>query len=129
MRPSSAFAAEPLADVHTLQQYSDWMKGLLVILPNGKYEVKSFAVDGERKNVCAYGVFSGTHTGQGGPGPPTGKQLKGSDYVYVMEFDGVQDKSRRGGRECNSSETFHRNPVGSTPSRQRPASRKRVLHG
>src|SRR5712691_7034073 len=34
-----------------------------------------------------YGVFLGTHTGQGGPCPPTGKSAK-TDYVYVMEFDG-----------------------------------------
>ena len=93
-KPNATFSAqaEPLADVRTLQQYSEWMKGLLVILPDGAYAVKSFAVDDEQKNVCAYGVFSGTHTGQGGPCPPTGKRLKGSDYVYVMEFDG--DKIR-----------------------------------
>jgi hypothetical protein len=35
-------------------------------------------------------VFSGTHTGEGGP-PPTGKSTR-SDYVYAMEFDG--DKIR-----------------------------------
>jgi predicted ester cyclase len=93
-KPNATFSAqaEPLADVRTLQQYAEWMKGLLVILPDGTYEVKSFAVDGERKSVCAYGVFSGTHTGQGGPCPPTSKRLKGSDYVYIMEFDG--DKIR-----------------------------------
>jgi len=39
-----------------------------------------------------------------------------------------QDKPRKGGRDVES-ETFHRDPEGSTPSRQRPASRKRVLHG
>ena len=88
--PNATFAAqaEPLADVRTLKDYAEWMKGILVVLPDGSYEVKSFAVDGERKNVCAYGVFSGTHTGQGGPVAPTGKRLEGSDYVYVMEFEG-----------------------------------------
>ena len=87
-KPDATFSAqaEPLADLRNLQQYTDWMKGLLVILPDGRYEVKSFATDDERKSVCAYAVFSGTHTGQGGP-PPTGKSVK-SDYVYVMEFDG-----------------------------------------
>jgi hypothetical protein len=45
------------------------MKGLLVILPDGRYEVKSFATDDTRKNVCAYGVFTGTHTGPGGTLP------------------------------------------------------------
>jgi predicted ester cyclase len=79
-------------DIETLEQYTDWMKGLLAILPDGKYEVRSFAVDDERKNVCAFGVFTGTHTGEGGPCPPTGRPLKGSDYVYVMEFDGDKIK-------------------------------------
>jgi predicted ester cyclase len=65
--------AEPLADTRTLQQYTDWMKGLLTFIPDGRYELKSFATDEERKSVCAYGIFSGTHTGPGGPCPPTGK--------------------------------------------------------
>ena len=86
--PDATFAAqaEPLADVRTLQQYTDWMKALMTFIPDGRYEVKSFAVDEERKNVSAYGVFLGTHTGQGGPVPPTGKSLQ-TDYVYVMFFE------------------------------------------
>jgi len=91
--PSATFAAqaEPLAETRTLQQYTDWMKGLMTIMPDGRYELKSFATDAERNNVCAYAVFRGTHTGQGGPLPPTGKRTA-SDYVYVMEFEG--DKIR-----------------------------------
>src|SRR5262249_43420387 len=42
--------------------------------------------DHERKNVSAYAVFSGTHSGDGGPVPPTGKSTS-TDYVYVMEFE------------------------------------------
>ena len=84
--------AEPLSGVSTLAQYTDWMKGLMAILPDGKYQVRSFAVDGERNNVCAYGVFTGTHTGEGGPIPPTGRHLTGTDYVYVMDFDGDKIK-------------------------------------
>ena len=51
--PDATFSAqaEPLADVHTLQQYTDWMKGPLTPLPDGRYEVKSFAADQERNNV------------------------------------------------------------------------------
>jgi hypothetical protein len=41
----------------------------------------------KRHNVCAYGVFYGTHTGEGGPYPPTGKRMH-TDYGYVMEFAG-----------------------------------------
>jgi predicted ester cyclase len=46
-----------------------------------------FAVDPLRTNVAAYGVFHGTHTGEGGPVPPTGRKTS-TDYVYVMQFDG-----------------------------------------
>ena len=79
--------AGALAGVDTLQGYTEWMKGLLTPVPDGRYEVRSFAVDEVRKNVAAYGVFRGTHTGEGGPVPPTGKQVE-ADYVYVMDFDG-----------------------------------------
>jgi predicted ester cyclase len=87
--PGATFSAqaEPLAEVRSLQQYTDWMKGLLAFIPDGRYELKSFAIDEQRRNVCAYGVFSGTHTGPGGPCPPTGKSVR-TDYVYVMDFDG-----------------------------------------
>lgn len=79
--------AEPLSGISTLEGYTDWMKGLLTFMPDGHYVVKSFAVDDERQNVSAYGIFSATHTGKGGPCPPTGKSTT-TDYVYVMEFDG-----------------------------------------
>jgi predicted ester cyclase len=85
--PDASFVAqsEPLANVHTLEAYADWMKGLLTFMPDGRYEVKSFATDEARQNVSVYGVFSATHTGEGGPCPPTGKSTT-TDYVYVMEF-------------------------------------------
>ena len=87
--PSATFTAQAgaLAGVETLQGYTDWMKGLFTPVPDGSYEVRSFAVDEARQNVAAYGVFRGTHTGQGGPVPPTGKKVE-ADYVYVMNFDG-----------------------------------------
>jgi ketosteroid isomerase-like protein len=86
--PDASFTAqaEPLADVTTVQQYADWMKGLLTVLTDGSYELKSFATDAERSNVCAYATFTGTHLA-GGPVPPTGKTTR-TDYVYVMQFQG-----------------------------------------
>ena len=91
--PNASFSAqaEPLAEARTLREYTDWMKGLLTFMPDGRYAVKSFATDDDRHSVCAYGVFSATHTGQGGPWPPTSKSTT-TDYVYVMDFDG--DKIR-----------------------------------
>jgi predicted ester cyclase len=87
--PDATFRAqaEPLLELKTLAQYTDWMKGIMAVLPDGHYEVKSFATDAARNNVAAYGVFHGTHTGPGGPVPPTGRHTS-TDYVYVMQFDG-----------------------------------------
>jgi hypothetical protein len=51
--PTATFSAqaEPLLDVKTLAQYTDWMKGLMTVLPDGRYEVKSFATDAARNNT------------------------------------------------------------------------------
>ncbi len=86
--PDAAFAAqsEPLADVETLEHYCNWMKGLFGPIPDARYELKSFAADAARNNVTAFATFHGTHTGDGGPVPPTGKATA-TDYVYVMQFD------------------------------------------
>jgi predicted ester cyclase len=87
--PNATFSAQAgaLADVKTLQGYTDWMKGMFSPLPDAKYEVRSLAVDDQRNNVSTYAVFRGTHTGPGAPVPPTGKRIE-ADYVYVMSFDG-----------------------------------------
>ena len=87
--PNATFSAQAgaLAGVSTLEGYTEWMKGLFTPVPDGRYELKSFAVDDARQHVAAYGVFKGTHTHEGGPVPPTGKSVA-ADYVYVMEFDG-----------------------------------------
>ena len=92
--PEATFSAqaEPLDDVHTLEQYTDWMKGLLTILS-----------DADRGSVVAYAVFHGTHTGEGGPLPPTGKSAE-ADYVYVMEFEG--DRIRHMTKIWNSGITL-----------------------
>lgn len=85
--PDAGFLAqaEPLADIRSLKDYTDWMRGLLSILPDGRYTLKCFATDKEQETVCAYATFHGTHTGPGGPLPATGQHTD-TDYVYVMEL-------------------------------------------
>ncbi len=92
-RAGATFSAQAaaLAGVNTLEAYTNWMKGMYTPLPDARYEVRSFAVDEQRNNVSAFGVFRATHTADGGPVPPTGKAVE-ADYVYVMEFDGAQIK-------------------------------------
>ena len=87
--PDATFSGQAgaLADIDTLEAYTEWWKGFLPLTPDGHYELRSFAVDEDRNNVSAFAVFHGTHTGEGGPVPPTGKSVA-ADYVYVMDFDG-----------------------------------------
>lgn len=86
-REGATFSAQSdvLAGVTTVEGYTEWMKGLLVPLPDGHYELKSFAEDPEHGNVTAAAVFHGTHTVDAGNGSPTGKAVA-ADYVYVMDF-------------------------------------------
>lgn len=79
--------ADALAEISTLEGYTDWMQGLLTPIPDGHYELKSFSADEERAVVTAFAVFRGTQTGPGPVDPPTSTSIA-ADYVYAMEFDG-----------------------------------------
>lgn len=87
--PGASFSCQSraLADTHTLEAYTEWMKGLLVPLPDGRYELKGFAADNDRDVVVAFAVFRGTHSADGGPVAPTNNSVA-ADYVYAMEFAG-----------------------------------------
>jgi len=85
---SFACQADALAETTTLVGYTEWMRGLLGPIPDGRYELTAFAMDADRGTVVAAAVFHGTQTGAGGPGAPTGKAVA-SDYAYVMRFDGA----------------------------------------
>jgi predicted ester cyclase len=54
--------------------------------PAATFSAQAAALTGVN-TVTAYAVFRGTHTGEGGPVPPTGKRVE-ADYVYSMQFDG-----------------------------------------
>ena len=77
--------AEALLEVKTIEEYSDWMTGVCSMMPDSNYDVKSLTIEEEKGHVSIFAVFSGTHTGEGGPIPPTGKSGE-VDYVYIMEF-------------------------------------------
>ena len=95
--------SDALADTATLEGYTEWMKGLLTPIPDGRYELKAFATDPDRNSVCAFAVFHGTHSGEGGPVAPSGKSVA-ADYVYVMEFDG--DRIRHMTKIWNDAQTL-----------------------
>ena len=87
--PGATFSSQTgaLAEITTLEEYCDWMKGLFTPIPDGRYELKFFAADDADQSVAAVAVFHGTQTGEGGPVPPTGNSIS-ADYVYHLIFDG-----------------------------------------
>ena len=85
--PGAGFSAQAgaLAEMTTLEEYCDWMAGVLTIMPDASYDLKAAGTDEENNRVTIFGVFHGTHTADGGPVPPTGKKTE-SDYVYVADM-------------------------------------------
>ena len=85
--PDAAFSAQAgaLAEMKTLEEYCDWMAGVLTIMPDASYDLKTIGTDEANARVTIFGVFHGTHTADGGPVPPTGKKTE-SDYVYVADM-------------------------------------------
>ncbi len=53
--PDATFSAQApaLAEITTVEGYTDWMKGLYTFLTGARYDLKSFGVDEERGNVTA----------------------------------------------------------------------------
>jgi len=90
-RAAFSVEAPALDGIDTVEAYTEWAKGLLTPMPDARYELRSLAVDDERQSAVGYAVFHGTHTGEGGPIPPTGQSVA-TDYAYVLQFDG--DKIR-----------------------------------
>ena len=60
-KPDATFScqADALADVKTLQAYTDWMKGLFGPIPDGAYALKAWGVD-EKRNAVVAAARSGT---------------------------------------------------------------------
>jgi predicted ester cyclase len=87
--PDATFSSQTkvLAEISTLEDYCEWMKGMLTPIPDGHYELKFFAADEADQSVAAVAVFHGTQTGPGGPVPPTNGKIA-ADYTYHMFFDG-----------------------------------------
>jgi predicted ester cyclase len=90
-KENATFSAQTgaLEGIDTLEGYCNWMRDLFTPVPDAHYDLKFFGADEERNTVTAVAVFHGTHTGEGGPVPATGKSVA-ADYAYVMVFDGAQ---------------------------------------
>jgi len=76
-----------LAEVKTVQDYVEWLKGLSTITtPGCKYDLHTSAFDEANNTAIFFATFTGTHSGDGGPVPPTNKTTN-TQYVYNLEMN------------------------------------------
>lgn len=79
--------SEPLAEVTEVKTYVDWMAGLVnVTTPGCSYIIHSSAYDESNNTAIFFATFTGTHSGEGGPIPPTNNTTN-SEYVYVLKIN------------------------------------------
>jgi predicted ester cyclase len=85
--PDASFSAQAdaLNDVDTLEAYTDWMTGIVAVMPDARYDMLAFGVDESRNAIAAAAIFHATHTGEGGPVPQTGRAVS-TDYCYFMRL-------------------------------------------
>ncbi|MBL4847034.1 MAG: hypothetical protein JKY65_16055 [Planctomycetes bacterium] len=86
--------AEALAEIKTVEAYCDWLVGLdKGPLKGNSCTLHSSSYDEANRTAVFFSTFTATHTGEGGPVEPTGKQTN-SDYVYAltMNADGKVEK-------------------------------------
>lgn len=88
-RADASFSCQSgaLGEVSTLAQYAEWMKGMQGVMPDAAYEIKAVGEDTSTNSAVVFAVFTGTHTGQGGPVEATGKSTV-TDYCLIMRFEG-----------------------------------------
>ena len=79
--------SEPLADINTVEAYCEWMKGFgTITVPGATYDLHSASYDEDSRTATFFATYHATHTGDGGPVDPTGKETH-SHYVYSLQMD------------------------------------------
>ncbi|MEE3235848.1 MAG: hypothetical protein VX236_00860 [Pseudomonadota bacterium] len=78
--------SEPLIDIRTVEDYCNWMQGFGTVTAAGAtYTLNAASYDEERRTALFFATYHGTHTGEGGPVPPTNKSTN-SHYVYSLKM-------------------------------------------
>ncbi len=85
----AAFSAqcEPLADIHTLKDYCEWMAAFATnTVPGATYDLHTSSYDEKTRTAVFFATYHAKHTGEGGPVPPTQKETH-TDYVYILTMN------------------------------------------
>jgi len=78
---------EPLTEIKKVKDYVDWVTGLgTITAPGCTYKLHTSAYDEANMTAIFYATFTGTHSGDGGPVPPTNKTTN-THYVYALKMN------------------------------------------
>jgi len=78
---------EPLTEIKTVKDYVGWVTGLgTITAPGCSYILHVSAYDEANMTAIFYATFTGTHSGEGGPIPPTNKTTN-THYVYALKMN------------------------------------------
>ena len=79
--------SEPLAEINTVEGYCEWMGAFgTVTVPGATYDLHTTCYDEKSRTAVFFATFHATHTGEGGPVPPTNKDTH-THYVYVLTMN------------------------------------------
>jgi hypothetical protein len=78
---------EPLIDVHTVKDYTEWMAAFgNITAPDATYDLHTASYDESTRTAVFFATYNAKHTGEGGPVPPTQKETH-SHYVYALTMN------------------------------------------
>lgn len=84
---SFSVQSEAMVDIKTVKGYVEAMAGLGgITMPGSSYTLNASAFDEATNTAIIFATFVGTHSGEGGPVPPTNKTTH-SHYVFVMTMN------------------------------------------
>jgi hypothetical protein len=77
---------EPLEGIDTVEAYCEWMKAFATVTaPGATYDLHTSSYDEATRTAVFFATFNATHSGEGGPVPPTGKTMN-THYVYAVRI-------------------------------------------
>ena len=83
---TTANSATATQNVTTVEAYCEWIKSFgTVTAPGATYTLNAACYDEERRTALFFATYHATHTGEGGPVPPTNESTN-SHYVYSLKM-------------------------------------------
>jgi hypothetical protein len=80
--------SEPLIGITTIAAYADWLYGFGTGPAIGAtYTLHASSFDAKHSTALFFATYHASHTGEGGPVPPTGRTTH-SHYVYAVKVEG-----------------------------------------